>query len=344
MTQPPALRSGLRQTLLWGALILMAQADAAAAPAKAAGGTLSTIPAPAPLPDFDVIRVRDNIYMLVGPAANTTVAFGQDGVMIVNTQSEALAPKLLAAIAKITEQPIRYIVNTDSDAADTGGNVIVTRAGHFITDRTESSTASIVAHENTLNRLSGVSGTDKAIAQVGWPSDVYYKNWMDFHFNGEAIQVIYEPDAHTDGDSVVFFRGSDVIATGGIFTPEAYPVIDLGRGGSYQGIIDALNRLIDLAVPDFNEEGGTMIIPGHGRVTDEYELVIYRDMLTIIRDRIRDLIHKGMSLEQVQAARPTRDYDGIYGSDTGPWTTRMFVAAAYQDLSKSNQIKPGQKP
>ena len=154
------------------------------------------------------------------------------------------------------------------------------------------------------------------------------------HFNGEAIQIIHEPHAHTDGDSVVFFRGSDVIATGDLFAPGAYPVIDLERGGSFQGIIDALNRLIDLAVPDANEEGGTMIIPGHGRVTDEYDLVIYRDMLTIIRDRVRDLIHRGMSLEQVQAARPTRDYDGIYGSDAGPWTTRMFVAAVYRDLDR----------
>ena len=131
------------------------------------------------------------------------------------------------------------------------------------------------------------------------------------------------PNAVTDGDVIVHFRKSDVIATGDLFAPGAYPVIDLERGGSFQGIIDALNRLIDLAVPDANEEGGTMIIPGHGRVT-----------LTIIRDRVRDLIHRGMSLEQVQAARPTRDYDGIYGSDAGPWTTRMFVAAVYRDLDR----------
>jgi glyoxylase-like metal-dependent hydrolase (beta-lactamase superfamily II) len=272
--------------------------------------------------------------MLVGPAANTAVHFGPDGVMLVNTQTEALAPALLAAVARLTGQPLRYIVNTDSHAINTGGNVIVTKTGRFITDRTESDTASIIAHENTLNRLSVVSGRDKPLPQVGWPSDVYYKNWMDMHFNGEAIQIIYEPNAHTDGDSVVFFRGSDVIAAGDIFTPEAYPVIDRENGGTVQGEIDALNRLIDLAVPDFNEEGGTMIIPGHGRVTDEYELVIYRDMLTIIRDRIRDLIRKGKTLEQVQAAGPTRDYDGIYGSDKGPWTTHMFVEAVYRDLSR----------
>jgi glyoxylase-like metal-dependent hydrolase (beta-lactamase superfamily II) len=285
-------------------------------------------------PELDVVKVRDNIYMLVGPAENTTVAFGTDGVMIVNTQSEAMAPKILAAVARLTDQPIRYIVNTDAHAANTAGNVIVTKAGKFIADRIESDSASIIAHENVLNRLSGVTGGDPPGERLGWPEDVYYKGWMDMHFNGEAIQIIHEPHAHTDGDSVVFFRGSDVIATGDLFAPGAYPVIDLERGGSFQGIIDALNRLIDLAVPDANEEGGTMIIPGHGRVTDEYDQVIYRDMLTIIRDRVRDLIHRGMSLEQVQAARPTRDYDGIYGSDAGPWTTRMFVAAVYRDLDR----------
>ena len=295
--------------------------------AAAHGGGMSA-------PSLDVVRVRDNIYMLVGPAANSTVAFGPDGVMIVDTQTEALAPELLAAVARLTDQPLRYIVNTDAHSFNAGGNVVVTRTGRFITDRVESNTASIIAHENTLNRLSGVTGRDKPLPQLGWPSDVYYKNWMDMHFNGEAVQIIYEPAAHTDGDSIVFFRGSDVIAAGDIYTPEAYPVIDLERGGSVQGEIDALNRLIDLAVPDFNEEGGTMIIPGHGRVTDEYDLVIYRDMLTIIRDRIRALIRRGLTLDQVQSARPTRDYDGIYGAQSGPWTTRMFVEALYRDLSK----------
>lgn len=306
---------------------------AALAAVTCAGGTAgSAATAPAHEPAFDVIRVRDNIYLLAGPEANTTVAFGQDGVMIVNTQTEALAPSLLAAVAGLTSQPLRYIVNTDPHAFNTGGNVTVSMTGRFITDRVESNSASIIAHENTLNRLSGVTGKDRPLPQIGWPSDVYYKNWMDFHFNGEAVQIIYEPAAHTDGDSVVFFRGSDVIVAGDIFTPDAYPVIDLERGGSVQGEIDALNRLIDLAVPDFNEEGGTMIIPGHGRLTDEYDLVIYRDMLTIIRDRIRDQKRRGMSLEQVLAARPTRDYDGIYGSDKGPWTTRLFVEAVYLSL------------
>ena len=157
---------------------------------------------------------------------------------------------------------------------------------------------------------------------------------MDLHFNDEAIQLIYEPHAQTDGDSIVFFRGSDVICTGGLFVPSAYPYFDAELGGSVQGLIDALNNVIDLAIPDANEEGGTLIVSGSGRVTDEYDLVIYRDMLTIIRDRVLDMISRGLSVDQVLAAKPSRDYDGIYGADSGEWTTRRFIQAVYADLKK----------
>ena len=282
--------------------------------------------------DLDVVRVRDNIFVLVGPASNTTVAIGADGVMVVNTQSAAMAPKILAAIQKLTDQPIRYIVNTDMLAADTGGNIIVNKAGKFIGWRGETKAADVLAHENVLQRMSGALGGAPAIDAAAWPQDTYYKGSMDLHFNGEAIQLIHQPSAHTDGDSIVFFRGSDVISTGDLFTPEAYPFFDVALGGTYQGLIDALNRVIDLAIPDFNEEGGTMIIPGHGRVTDEYELVTYRDMLTIIRDRIADMIARGFTLKQVLDARPSSDYDGMYGSDTGAWTTAKFIESVYTDL------------
>jgi glyoxylase-like metal-dependent hydrolase (beta-lactamase superfamily II) len=176
--------------------------------------------------------------------------------------------------------------------------------------------------------LGGTPPTDKS----GWPIDTFYKGNMDLHFNGEAIQLIHEPAAQTDGDAIVFFRGSDVICTGGFFVPGAYPFFDPAVGGSFQGIIDALNNVIDLAIPDFNEEGGTMIVSGQGRVTDEYDIVTYRDMLTIIRDRMADLIAKGKTLEQVEEAKVSRDYDGIYGSDAGNWTTKQFIAAVYKDL------------
>jgi hypothetical protein len=133
---------------------------------------------------------------------------------------------------------------------------------------------------------------------------------------------------------MVYFRRSDVISSGDIYVTDRYPTIDLASGGSLQGVIDGLNRLLDLAIPEHHEEGGTLIIPGRGRISDEFDVLEYRDMVTIIRDRIRDMIQKGMTLDQVKAARPTRDYDPQYGAASGPWTTDMFVEAAYRSLSQ----------
>ena len=139
--------------------------------------------------------------------------------------------------------------------------------------------------------------------------------------------LLHQPAAHTDGDSLVFFRGSDVISTGDIFVTTSYPVIDLDRGGSIQGVIDSLNRIIDLTVPAALQEGGTLVVPGHGRICDEADVVEYRDMVTIIRDRIADMLKRGMTLDQVKAARPTEDYDPRYGSSSA------FVEAVYRSLS-----------
>jgi glyoxylase-like metal-dependent hydrolase (beta-lactamase superfamily II) len=146
--------------------------------------------------------------------------------------------------------------------------------------------------------------------------------------------MLHQPAAHTDGDSVVFFRRSDVIVTGDIFDITSYPVIDAESGGTFTGLLDALNRIIDLAVPEDWQDGGTLVVPSHGRIADESDLVEYRDMVTIVRDRVRDLIDKGMTLDEVQAARPTFEYDGRYGSTSGAWTTEMFVEAAYRDLRR----------
>jgi cyclase len=167
-----------------------------------------------------------------------------------------------------------------------------------------------------------------------WPTEAYFGETKEVFANGEAIQLIHQPAAHTDGDSLVFFRRSDVVVTGGIYSTISYPVIDVAKGGTLGGVIDGLNRIIDLTIPRDWQEGGTMVIPGSGRVTDEADVVEYRDMVTIIRDRIQDLVTKGMTLEQVKAARPTRDYDGRYGAATGSWTTDMFIEAAYRELSK----------
>ena len=165
-----------------------------------------------------------------------------------------------------------------------------------------------------------------------WPTVTLFMPQKDIYFNGEAVQILHQPAAHTDGDSLVFFRGSDVVSTGDVFTTTGYPVIRPEDGGGIDGVIAALNRIIELTVPEEKQEGGTLVIPGHGRLCDEADVVEYRDMVTIIRDRIKSMVDMGMTLRQVQAAKPTADYDGRYGATSGFWTTEQFVAAAYESL------------
>jgi cyclase len=185
--------------------------------------------------------------------------------------------------------------------------------------------------------MSAPEGKKPAYPSEAWPTETFVVDKDEVFFNGEAIEMFHAPAAHTDGDSLVFFRRSDVIATGDLFDTDHYPVIDVSRGGSLQGVIDGLNKIIDLAIPAYSEEGGTMVVPGHGRICDEIDVVEYRDMLTIIRDRIRAMIGKGMTLEQINAARPTLDYDPLYGAASGAWTTDMFVEAAYRGLAQKKQ-------
>lgn len=146
--------------------------------------------------------------------------------------------------------------------------------------------------------------------------------------------MFWEPRAVTDGDSIVHFRRADVIVAGDVFTTTQYPVIDLENGGSVDGEIRALNDILNRTVYRHQEEGGTIVVPGHGYVCDEHEVVEYRDMIAIVRDRVRALIDRGATLGQVRAARVTADYDPRYGAASGPWTTGMFVEAVYRDLSK----------
>ena len=194
------------------------------------------------------------------------------------------------------------------------------------------STVEIVASDPVLARMSTAEGSRPAFKVEAWPTETFVGDKDEVFFNGEAVEMWHAKAAHTDGDSLVFFRRSDVIATGDLFDTDHYPVIDLARGGSLQGIINGLNRVIELAIPEFEEEGGTMVVPGHGRICDEIDVVEYRDMLTIVRDRLLAMIKKGMTLDQIKAARPTLDYDPLYGATSGGWQTDMFVEAAYKSL------------
>lgn len=284
--------------------------------------------------EVHVLPVQGNVYMLVGPRGNATLQVGYDGVLLVDSLLAELAPNISGRIHELIDSPVRYlIVNTHVHSDHTGGNQALANLGQEETGvRTE-----IIAHENVLIRMTAApdeSLPETQISPEGWPTEAYFTPLRDIHFNGEPIEILHQPAAHTDGDSLVFFRRSDVVSTGDIFTPERYPVIDLARGGSVQGVIDALNRIIRIAVPEDKQEGGTKVIPGHGRLCEEADVVEYRDMVTIIRDRVQALIDDGMSLEDVVAARPSRDYDTEYGSDAGVWTTEMFVEAVYRSLGE----------
>ena len=277
--------------------------------------------------------IRDSMFMLVGPGANTTVQIGRDGTFVVDTQTGAASASLLATIQRLSDKPVRFIVNTTVDVDHIGGNEALAKSGSVLaggntrpTTVTGTGGAPIFAHENLLNRLS-----ESGAPPTSLPTDSYFVKQKDMFVNGEAVQLLHVPAAHTDGDTVVFFRRSDVISTGDVFTPDRYPAIDLSRGGSIEGVLAGINYILELAVPDFNEEGGTMIVPGHGRLCDESDVSDYRDMVTIVRDRVADMVKKKMTLAQVQAAKPTRDYDGVYARSE--YTGDMFVAAVYRSLT-----------
>jgi glyoxylase-like metal-dependent hydrolase (beta-lactamase superfamily II) len=291
--------------------------------------------APRTSADIHVRQVRGNLYMITGAGGNISVLVGPDNVLLVDTGDGHLTDKVLAAVRQISDKSIRYVINTNSRPEHVGGNDNVAAAGRTITggvplaDAAEG--AAVVAHENVLARLSAVR---PAIPVRALPTNTYVSDSKKLSpsIHGEGIQIFYEAAAITDGDSIVMFRGSDAISTGDIFNTTKYPVIDVEKGGSIQGLLKAVNHVLDLAIPDYWMEGGTLIIPGEGRLCDSADVAYYRDMLTIIRDRIQDMIRKGMTLEQVKAARPTRDYDPRYGATTGSWTTDMFVEAVYRSL------------
>ena len=288
---------------------------------------------------LETIQIRPNVYVIFGAGSNVAVHVGSEGVILVDCGSSAMADKLLQAVKAITDQPIRFIINTSADADHVGGNETVARAGVEINPDAFSNEqrATVLAHENVLLRMSAPSGNESLFPSGAWPTETYTSRTRSMYLNDDAIQVMRQLGAHSDGDSIVLFRRADVIVTGDILDLRHFPIIDPAKGGSIQGEIDALNHLLELTVPAMPlvlKEGRTLLVPGHGRISDYGELVEYRDMVTIIRDIIQDMIDKGMTLEQVQKADPTKGYRRRYGSATGPWTTDMFVEAIYRNLSK----------
>jgi len=240
-------------------------------------------------------------------------------------------------------RPLRYIINTSADPDHVGGNEKLATSGFFPRGggfggavENVGQQASIIAHENVLTRMSAPAGTKAPAPAAAWPTDTYFDEFhkLPEYFNGEAVIVYHAPAANTDADSLVFFRHSEVLSAGNLFSTVSYPVIDVANGGGIQGVIDGLNKILDLSVAEYRAQGGTWIIPGRGRLSDTADVASYRNMVTIIRDRVRDMVRKGLSLEQVKAARPTMDFDGRYGATTGEWTTEMFVEAVYTSLKE----------
>ena len=302
-------------------------------------------PNPPSAPDYSkaevhILPVQGNIYMLVGAGGNITVQTGNDGVLLVDTGVAQMSDKVLAAVRSISDKPIRYIINTHVHPDHTGGNEAIAKAGSTIAGgnvvgdigASAGNQAAVIAFQAVLDRMSAPTGQQAPTPEHAWPTETYTTAERKLFFDGEGIEIIHVPAAHTDGDSMVFFRRSDVISAGDIFVTNRYPIIDLQRGGNVQGVIAGLNKIIELAIPRDEQEGGTMVIPGHGRLCDVADVVFYQEMVTIIRDRVEDMIKKGMTLEQVKAAKPTRDYDPRYGATSGIWTTDMFLEAVYKSL------------
>ena len=278
---------------------------------------------------YEVRHVQGNIYMFASTLGNVTIQVGKDaghdGVLLVDTGAPRLRQTLLAEIHKLSGEPVRFIINTNADADHRGANEVLLKPPRSYQLQAE---VALFAQDNVLQRESrDGSGVPSGV----WPTLTYLEG-KSFAFNGEAVQMFAEKAAHTDGDSIVLFRGSNVLSAGDIFLTTGYPVIDLALGGSIQGEILALNHILDLTVPRSMQEGGTMVIPGHGRLCDESEVTDYRDMLTIIRDRVQNMLRQGKTLEEVKAARLSRDYDRRYS--TPSWTGDMFVEAIYKSLGE----------
>ena len=311
-----------------------AQGNAASAQAPAAAPSGANV-------EVHLLHVQGNVWMLVGAGGNMTVQVGDDGVLVVDAGLAGTTDKVWAAIRSLSDKPLRYIINTHMHADHTGGNEALSKLGSTIAGgnvvgdigASAGNQATVLAAQEVLDRMSAPDGNRPPAAQDAWPTETYTTPERKLFFNGEGVLMIHEPKAHTDGDTIVYFRRSDVISAGDIFVTNGYPIVDIAHGGNIQGVIAGLNRIIDIAIPADEQEGGTMVIPGHGRLCDVADVVWYQEMVTIIRDRIQDMINRGMTLDQVKAAHPTLDYDPRYGKTTGFWTTDMFVEAVYKSLS-----------
>jgi glyoxylase-like metal-dependent hydrolase (beta-lactamase superfamily II) len=318
-------RSPLLFLLIPGVLTLLSTAICARGLA-AARPAVASEDAKAGDSQVHIFHAQGNVYMLVEPTNNLTVQIGDKYIIVVDAGVAELSDQVVAAIRSLSSLPIMFVVNTTADEDPTGGDATLSEAGWalpnagstgldssvskaIVTRVSLGQGAPIVGHKNTINRNTNAKLVS---ASVSYGSEGFQL------FNNEPVLFYYMPDAHTDGDTVVFFRGSEVVSVGDLFSTTGYPVIEPDKGGSIDGFVDALNQIISLLVPRENEEGGTYVVPGHGHLCDRNDVVNYREMVTIIRGRIEDMIKKDMTLAQIKAAQPTFDYDPVYGATSGP--------------------------
>ena len=354
MTHTPIERKG-RARALRRALAIVAMALTAAGPgapggqaaaAQGAPGRTAAPPAPKTAIPLEVVQLRPEFYAIIGAGANIAVRFGPDGVVVVDTGSGERSADVVAEIRKLTPRPVRYIINTSAHRDHVGGNDELSKAGQSVIPTgglneigAAGGRAPILAEEHVQAAMTAPTGEQAPFPVGAWPTVTYSSDLMetqkDLYFNGEAIITSYQPNAYSDGDSVVFFRRSDVVVTGEVYDATRFPRIDLDKGGSIQGVIDALNRIIAITVPPIPlvwQDGGTIVVGAHGVIGHEADVVDYRDMVTIVRDRVQDGIKKGQTLAQIRQADPVKGYRGRFGADSGPWTTNQFIEAVYKSL------------
>jgi glyoxylase-like metal-dependent hydrolase (beta-lactamase superfamily II) len=312
--------------LLTALIFAAGSLDSPIAQQPASGGKLNVIP------------VQGKVHLISGAGVNITVHVGRYGVLLVDTPQPGSVQTVMDEIRKLSNLPLRWVINTSSSPEQVAGNAALVAPfsgrGGAPFGFVGLTRPSVVAHENVLNRMSKPPQGEMPAPPDALPTTTYFQPSMDFS-NGEAIILYHQPAAHTDSDSVVLFRGSDVISTGAVFTPGRYPEIDLARGGSVNGLIAALTSILSLAVPEGFASGGTLIVPARGRICEETDVAEFRDMVVIIRDRVQDSIKRGMTWEQIRASRPSRDYDGEYGATSAD--ADRFVESIYRSLTQTQR-------